>query len=204
MFTNSWFWIRRVGMRLISRAGICGLMGCWGLSPCIDEVGQSKVFLLDVEADKMSHAEGIDGVTRMYMRNGIIHQLGVEKVGLSTTEIHIANALRAYGRRISLDARNLVLLKPGGRSKEFRVESALQWPLNNGKLFYSTAINGRYIQAIEEEMQKFPFYHVDILDMLAYVYDLIKAFRFVDYRDEDIYQYVPQDDYHGVSMVTGY
>ena len=178
--------------------------GVVGVKPCIDEVGQSEVYLLDIEADKMSHAEGIDGVVRMYLRNGIINQLGVEKVGLSTTEIHITNALRAYGRRISLDAGNLVLLKPGGRSKEFRVESALQWPMNNGKLFYSTAIHTRYIQAIQEEMTKFPFYHVDILDMWAYVYDLIKTFRFVDARDEDAFAFQPQEDFHGMSAVTGY
>lgn len=159
--------------------------GVVGVKPRIDEVGQSDVYLLDVEADRMSHAEGIDAVVRMYVRNGIINQLGVEKVGMSTTEIHISNALRAQGRRVSIEAGNLVLLKPGGRSKEFRVESALQWPMNNGKLYYSTAIHSRYIQAIEEEMMKFPFYHVDILDMWAYVYDLIKEFYFLDYRDEN-------------------
>jgi hypothetical protein len=159
--------------------------GVIGVKPRIDEVGQSEVYLMDVEADKMSHAEGIDGVVRMYLRNGIIDQIGVEKVGMSTTEMHIANALRVHGRFISIDSGNLVLLKPGGRSKEFRVESALQWPLNNGKLYYSTKINSRYIQAIEEEMMKFPFFHVDILDMWAYVYDLIKEFYFQDYRDKE-------------------
>jgi hypothetical protein len=177
--------------------------GVIGVEPSRDEIGQSKVYLLDLEADKMSHSEGIDGVTRMYLRNGIINQVGVEKVGLSTTEIHITNALKAKGRRISIEAGNLVLLKPGGRSKEFRVESALQWPLNNGMLYYSTSIHNRYIQAIEEEMQKFPFFHVDILDMWAYVYDLIKAFNFVDYRDKGLY--VVQDTaYEGMSAVTGY
>ena len=139
----------------------------------------------------------------MYLRNGIINQVGVEKVGLSTTEIHITNALKAKGRRIAIEAGNLVLLKPGGRSKEFRVESALQWPLNNGMLYYSTSIHNRYIQSIEEEMQKFPFFHVDILDMWAYVYDLIKAFNFVDYRDKGLY--VVQDvAYEGQSATTGY
>ncbi len=114
----------------------------------------------------------------MYMRHGIIQQMGVEKVGLSTTEIHITNALRMRGRRLSIDAGNLILLKPAGRSKERRVENALQWPLNNGKLHYSTLIAGKYIDAIIEEMQKFPFYHVDILDMWAYAYDMFKVFRF--------------------------
>ncbi len=155
--------------------------GVFGVEPSINDIGQSKVYLLDVEADKMSHSQGIDGVVRMYC-NHIIRQLGVEKVGLSTTEIHIANALRAQGRRIELKE-NLIALTPSGRSKNKRVEDALQWPLNNGMLYYSTDVPSRYIDAIKEEMDKFPFYHVDILDMWAYLYDLIKEFKFRDIKD---------------------
>jgi hypothetical protein len=152
--------------------------GVVGIEPAIDDIGQSNVYLLDIEADKMSHSEGIDGVIRMYMRNGIIQQMGVEKVGLSTTEIHISNALRLRGRRLSLEAGNLVLLKPAGRSKNSRIAAALQWPLNNGKLHYSKSIPQKYIDAILEEMKKYPYYHVDILDMWSYAYDMFKEFRF--------------------------
>lgn len=162
--------------------------GVIGIEPTLDDIGQSNVYLLDVEADKMSHSEGIDGIVRMYLRNGIIQQMGVEKVGLSTTEIHITNALRMKGRRLSIDAGNLVLLKPAGRSKEKRVENALQWPLNNGKIFYSTSIPQKYIDAIREEMLKFPFYHVDILDMIAYAYDLFKEFKFPIRRKDNALQ----------------
>jgi hypothetical protein len=178
--------------------------GVFGVEPCVDDIGQSKVYMLDVEADKMSHSEGIDGVTRMYLRNGIIQQMGVEKVGLSTTEIHISNALKAHGRRVTLDSGNLVLLKPAGRSKIYRIESALQWPLNNGKLYYSTAIPKRYIEAIHEEMMKFPFFHVDILDMWAYLYDVVKEVNFFDeWGEEDTerpHNYVQE----GRDRVTGY
>lgn len=176
---------------------------CIGVQPCLDDIGQSNIYLLDVEADKMSHAEGINGVVTMYLRNGIIQQMGVEKVGLSTTEIHITNALRMKGRRLSLDAKNLVLLKPAGRSKERRVEAALQWPLNNGKIFYSTDIPERYIDAIREEMDKFPFYHVDILDGIAYLYDMIKDYKFQHHyeTEEDEETYVPQT---GRSSIGGY
>ena len=153
-------------------------MGVIGVKPYMDELGASDVYLMDVNAGPMNHAEAINDIVTMYCRNGIIMQLGVEKVGLSTTEIHIVSALRAKGRKLSVDNKNLVLLKPAGRSKAKRVESALQWPLNNGKLYYSTAIPRKYIDAIIEEMNKFPFYHVDILDMWAYGYDMIKEFRF--------------------------
>ena len=158
--------------------------GVLGIRPFIDDIGQSEVYILDVEADKMSHSEGINGIIQMYLRNGIIMQLGVEKVGLSTTEMHISGALRAHGRHLSLDAGNLYLLKPAGRSKVRRVESALQWPLNNGKLFYCDDIPENYIQKICDEMDKFPFFHVDILDMIAYGYDMFKDFQFMHVNTE--------------------
>jgi hypothetical protein len=67
----------------------------------------------------------------------------------------------------------------------------LQWPLNNGKLFYSKAIPQKYIDALIEEMNKFPFYHVDILDMLAYAYDLFKEYRFPVNRRTDKVEEAP-------------
>ena len=176
---------------------------CIGVEPCIDEVGQSRVFILDLEAEKFSHSEGIEGFVAMYLRNGIINQTGVEKVGLSTTEMHITNALRARGRRLSIDAGNLVLLKPSGRSKEHRIESSLQWPLNNGKIYYSTTLREKYIDGIRDEMEKFPFYHVDILDCISYVYDLIRAYRFVDERDS-WEEEERREEIYGRSAVTGY
>jgi hypothetical protein len=175
-----------------------------GIEPIMDDIGQSNVYILDVEADKMSHSEGINGVVTMYLRNGIIQQMGVEKVGLSTTEIHISNALRTKGRRLSLNARNLVLLKPAGRSKIKRVESALQWPLDNGKLFYSTSIPSKYIDALKEEMDKFPFYHVDILDGIAYAYDLFKEFKFQSYYEEDEDDEPKYFEQTGRSAIAGY
>jgi hypothetical protein len=140
----------------------------------------------------------------MYMRGGIIQKMGVEKVGLSTTEIHISNAIKALGRRLSIDAGNLELLKPAGRSKVFRIESALQWPLNNSKLFYSTAIPSRYIDSIREEMNKFPFYHVDILDMFAYVYDMMKDLNFIDEWDDEIYDKYVVSNNDSRDRLTGY
>jgi hypothetical protein len=153
-------------------------IGVVGVKPQLDDIGASDVFLLDIMAGPMSHAEAIENIVQVYCRNGMIMQLGVEKVGLSTTEIHICNALRSRGKKLSVENKNLVLLRPAGRSKVKRIESALQWPLLNGKLHYSTAIPQKYIDAVQEEMDKFPFYHVDILDMWAYAFDMIKEFRF--------------------------
>jgi hypothetical protein len=114
----------------------------------------------------------------MYLRNGFIQQLGVEKVGQATEELHIANGLRAAGRFLDEEAGNLRILRPSNRNKAKRIEAAIQWPLNNGKIFYSTAIRPDLIEELGNEMDKFPFFHVDILDMLAYLWDILVNFPF--------------------------
>lgn len=143
-----------------------------------DDLGISDVYLEDVIADQMTHSEAIDTIVRMYLRHGIVWQLGVEKVGLSTTEIHVCAALKAKGRKLSVDHGNLVLLNPAGRPLEDRITSALQWPLNNGHLYYCTSIQPVYRDKLFSEMDGFPFQHSDILNMFAYAYDMFKDFRF--------------------------
>jgi len=161
--------------------------GIIGIEPNSDEIGQCNQYLIDLESDQMSHSEAIDAIVRMYLRNGIVQRIGIEKVALSTTEMHVSNALRAAGRRITIDAGNLIHLRPAGRSKTFRVENALSWPLNNGKLHYSKAIPQRFIDAIKEEMLKFPFFKMQILDMWAYAYDadMTKGLDFLDYYEDE-------------------
>ena len=40
----------------------------------------------------------------MYLDAGIIKKVGIEKVGISTTHIHFAKALKAVGRHVSFDS----------------------------------------------------------------------------------------------------
>jgi phosphoribosylformylglycinamidine (FGAM) synthase PurS component len=152
--------------------------GVFGVERSSDEVGASKIFILDLEIAPRRHDEAIEAITRMYLRNGVIQTLAVEKVGQSTAEIHIANALRAQNRFVSTETGSLSILKPSGRNKADRIVSSLQWPLNNGKWFYSTDINEKYIVRLKDEMDKFPFWHDDGLDICAYLYDILKDYRF--------------------------
>jgi len=161
--------------------------GVFAVQPEIDELGASNVYMIDVAGGKMTSAEAVNSVVQMYLRNGMIMQLGVEKVAGFTTDRHITEALRAFGRRVSEEDRNLKLLKPRNRAKLQRVEDALQWPLVNGKLFYSTDINPLYVNQVKEEMNTFPFFHVDYLDMWAYLYDMLAEYEF-NLADEDDYE----------------
>lgn len=170
--------------------------GVIAVKPCFEDLQGSDIYILDLECGQFGHAQAINSIVQMYLRNGLIAQLGVEKVALSTTEIHIAEALKTRGRYLSKDNRNLIDLKPAGRDKNRRIEGALQLPLCNGKIFYSTAIPVAFIEKLKEEMDKFPFYHVDILDMLAYGYDMIRDCPFLRYGSDE--EEDEEDEYSNV------
>ena len=149
-----------------------------GVDPHMDDIGASNVYLLDSEIRPMSDSEAIETIVRMYLKAGVIMQLGVEKVGLSTTEIHVANALAVKGRHISVDNGSLVILRPAGRKKEMRIQQALGWPLNNGKIHVSLSVPSIYRERFKTEMDKFPYWKQDGIDAFSYLYDLIGDYTF--------------------------
>ena len=165
-------------------------MGCVSVEPCIDDLGLSNVYIEEIIAGQLGLSEAIDAAVTLYLKNGRIAVLGVEKVANDTTYRHIQTALRGAGRYLHLRAKgkrggNLQLLTPSGRSKNYRIETALSWPLNNSKLFLSTALPVEILDKLKNECDKFPFFHVDILDMLAYLYDIIKDYEFDIVEEED-------------------
>lgn len=162
---------------------------CWaimvvGVDPHTDKIGASNVYIKDMIISPLSESEAPDEIVRMYLRAGIIEQVGVEKVALSTTEMHVSAALAKRGKRVTVDNKRLVLLKPAGRNKVRRIEAALAWPLDNGKLFMSKDIPSMYRQKLRMEMDGFPFAHPDGLDALAYLYDMLPGYRFAARPDE--------------------
>lgn len=164
-------------------------MGCISVEPCIDDLGLSNVYIEEIIADQMGLSAAIDAACTLYMKNGRIAVLGVEKVANDTTYRHIQTALRAAGRYLHLRTKgkrggNLQLLSPSGRSKNYRIETALTWPLNNARIHLSTALPPEILEKLKNECDKFPFFHVDILDMLAYLYDILKDFEF-ELQDDD-------------------
>ena len=155
-----------------------------GVEPYRDDLGASRIFILDMIIEPMNDVESVRSAVDMYTRNGQIRQLGIEKVGLSTAESHIAKALHARGRSVSVKSGSLVILRPAGRSKQQRVEGALAWPLSNSKIHISTSIPAAYRERLKLEMDKFPFWHDDGLDALSYIYDMVRDFRFGKFAEE--------------------
>ena len=101
-----------------------------GVEPFRDDYGASELYILDGFCDVTEEDDAIRAIVEMYIRAGVVLRVGVEKVGISSFETHIAHALMAKGKRISLKSGNLVVLRPGGREKKQRILDALSWPLN--------------------------------------------------------------------------
>jgi hypothetical protein len=140
-----------------------------GIEPNADDLGASNFYIMDLFLDRIDEAQAPMMVAQMYKRNGLITMLGVEKVGLATAEIHIANALRESGVELSVKAKNLMTLNPAKRSKEARIETALAWPLYNGKVFISDRVPVEYRDRLREELDSFPFGATDDgIDDIAY------------------------------------
>jgi hypothetical protein len=154
--------------------------GMWviGVDPYAGDLGASDIYILDGCIEELSFYDALDMVFKMYDRNGRILQLGVEKVATSSFEVHVANALRSKGKHVSLEAENLVLLRPAGRSKVERIEHNLVWPLNNGKVHISKAIPEATRARLKQEMERFPYWRDDGLDALSYLWDMVKNYRF--------------------------
>lgn len=159
-----------------------------GVVPYLTDIGASDIYILDMKIEPMNEAQAMDSILSMYCRHGRILKLAVEKVGISTMEIHIANALRRKQKYVSIDNGTLHILRPEGRAKAKRIEANLSWPLINGKVFISDSIDREYRSRLSKEMEKFPYWHDDGLDVLSYVYDILKKFSFAsvspDERDE--------------------
>lgn len=161
---------------------------CWamlviGVNPVQGEFGLSDVYLLDMIIEKMDSSTSQERIVHMYTTNGRILKVGVEKVGMGTMEIHVANALKEAGHMVSLENGSLEILKSAGRNKQDRIINALQKPLNAGKLHILETIPFAYRQRLIYEMQKFPYWHDDGLDAFSYFFDMIKDYRFPRYND---------------------
>jgi hypothetical protein len=153
--------------------------GIWvcGVEPHIsDEEGLSRVFLLDGFVGTVPWEEGVKEVVRVYLRNGFIHWLGVEKVGTSTFEVHVSNALRAKGRLVTQSNGMLRILSPKGRKKEKRIEGAISTPLHAGFITICDTVPLQAKTRLKEEMEKYPAWKLDGLDALSYLWDLMAEF----------------------------
>lgn len=157
----------------------------YGISPFRDDLGASDIYVLDGLVAPLREESAPEDICRIYRRNGLIMQVGVEKVALSTAEIHVKNALQKEGIYLSLEEQTLVVLRPGGLDNVKRIERIIPWSLYNRKIHISEALPDALKMRIQTEMDQFPFWHDDFLTTLAYVYPMIKDYNFPYIEEEE-------------------
>jgi hypothetical protein len=141
-----------------------------------DDWGISEVYLLDAIIEQLSEVDAVETIVNMYTKGGKIRSLGYEKVGGSTPIVafHVQEALKKRNRIIKEQDHTLEYLKTGGVNKKDRILQALMFPLNNGKIFISTAVPVYARDRLKAEMEKFPVWHDDGIDCLAYIWKVIE------------------------------
>lgn len=191
-------------------------IGCISVKPDMDELGNSDIYLEDCECDTFGLGDdggsAVDAVVNMHLRNGRIIGIGVEKVATDSSYKHIQRGLiakrkKAVIKKTARDNGNLVLLTPAGKTKARKIETALSYPWFNGKIHYSTRLSQRILDMLKSECDRFPWYHVDILDMLSYIYQLLEALKFqffLEETEEDDEDESPRLQAVGRSKTGGY
>lgn len=150
----------------------------FGVENALDDLGAINFYILDLLIKVMTIDEALKAVFEMYERNSRIRKIGIEKVGMSTMEIHLANYMRSKGRIMTVENKGLEILKPAGRDKVQRIEDALLWPLVNSKVYMSSAVPLSERERLRLEMERFPHWKDDGVDSWAYGYDMLRNFRF--------------------------
>jgi len=158
---------------------------CWavhviGVSPEIDDLGASNIYILDSFIDKTNESEIVYILTNMHMRNGLISAVGYECNNRTTPGwiVHFQNSLKARGIMISEDIKNLIMMTPQGREKKQRITSALRLPLLHGKIHMLDQIPEKYVEKLKLEMMQHPVGKDDGIDALARVYNIMEDFGF--------------------------
>ena len=178
----------------------------FGVDPFLDDLGASDIYILDGLVTPLREEAAPRDIATIYKRNGMILQLGVEKVGISTAEIHVKNALLQEGIYISQEEGTLVVLRPGGLDNEKRIQKLVPWSLFNRKINIDERVPEALKMRIQMEMDQFPFWHDDFLTTLAYLYPMVQ-----DYHNQYgfyVYSEEPADDDKVIPIqrnaVTGY
>lgn len=157
-----------------------------GVEPFIQDIGLSRVFVLDGFLEVVDHDVGVAKVAEMYVRGGWIRQIAVEKVGASTAEIHIAGALRARGRSVTLENEMLTLVQPSGRSKEARISDNLAGLVKAGLFTITDGVPQAVQERLRFEFERFPNGRYDDgIDALAYLPDVLKKFPFPKFSQDE-------------------
>lgn len=166
------------GKRADGREADAWAMWVVGVDPYLEDTGASRVFIIDGFVGVLSWEDGLNEVANVYLRNGWIHRLGVEEVGLQTTTSSVRDKLKVRGRVVSLENGMMQVLRPGNRNKQLRIESNLAPPLRTGLIHMLDSVPALAREQLRLEMEKYPMWRDDGMDALAFLWDMLADYIF--------------------------
>lgn len=144
-----------------------------GIDPNTEDLRTSKIYITDLCLSPMKEPQAVDMIIKMYLRN-YVEAIAVEKINSGILGLHVAGILNdKYRKRITEADKTLIYLKPASRDKKQRISTALEIPFLNGNVHISTFVDNAYRDRLKQEMDNFPMWHDDGLDMLSYLYDIL-------------------------------
>lgn len=147
--------------------------GVMGISPDFKDVRAAKIYIKELILAPMRELEAVNTIIDMYLGN-VIEALCIEAVNSKILGVHVAGLLGdKYRIRVTEEDKKLVFLRPASRKKVKRISDALEWPLFNGKIHISNAVSPAYRARLRQELDMFPLWHDDGLDILSYIYDIL-------------------------------
>ena len=178
-----------------SKKGDCWAVPVIGIDASqVDELGGANIYITNAVISQMGKDAAVAEIARIYLASGVIQAIGIEKQpgAVNYLDSQIKEVLASRGRRVSIEDKSLVLLPTGGRNKKEKIQNALQWRFSNGKIHISTDVPIAYRDRLRQEMDKFPYWHDDFLDSIAYFFDLIKCVNLTAYNALPEYDYTPR------------
>lgn len=148
-------------------------IGNIGVDPNAEDLRTADIYINDLVIDTMRESTAVDIIVNMFIR-GRLEALAIEKVNSTILSLHVAGILAdKYRRRVSVEDHTLIHLKPAGRKKQDFISSALEYPFLNGKVHIVDTVAKAYRERLEQELNSFPAWHDDGLNILAYFTDIL-------------------------------
>lgn len=142
----------------------------WGVSMEINELGLTKLYLLDGFCGHFDTEEQINSIVNLYLKTRPL-EFGIEKSGMNTLNLHLENNLKAKGLVMITSE-----LKPSGRQKEGRIMQFIPYS-QNGMVHINKSCNEKFLEEFLYEWTRFPKgRRDDCLDASAYVFDFMAKY----------------------------
>jgi hypothetical protein len=149
-------------------------VGVIGIDTKDCELGARNMYITDLVLKPMALSTAIETIVRMYRGNGVIEKMGIEGTHLNVLAYSVAKELQKFRVELSYELGNLIDLRTKSRKKEERISDNLEWPFLNGKVHISKSINPNFIVRLKREMDMFPDWHNDGLDITSYAVDVFE------------------------------